>query len=81
MGRKFQRFSEPSHSHTIGHTLGTEYTITATEFFLAVKTLKAGKDAGCNEIRPEMHKALKRDGVFWLNPVCEVAWCSGKASG
>jgi len=45
--------------------LGEENTITAAEVSLAVKTLKAGKAAGCDEIRPEMLKALNRDGIFY----------------
>ena len=33
---------------------GEENTITATEIFPAVKTLKAGKAAGCDQIQPRM---------------------------
>jgi len=46
--------------------LGEENSITATEVFLVVKTLKAVKAAGCDEIRPEMLKALDREEVHWL---------------
>jgi len=46
--------------------LAEENTITAVEVFLTAKTLKA---AGCDEIRPEMHKVLNR-GVLWLTGVC-----------
>jgi len=48
-----------SHFHTIEHTgstfSGEENTITANKVFPAVKTLK---DAGCDEIRPEMVESL-----------------------
>jgi len=40
---------------------GKENTITAPEVFLAVKTLKAGKAGGYNEIRPDMLKAMDRE--------------------
>jgi len=43
--------------------LWEENTITATKVFPVVKTLKARKAAGCDEMRPEMIKALNRDGV------------------
>jgi len=48
---------------------------TAAEVFPAAKTLKAGKAAGCDEIRPEMLKALNRR-VIWLSHARQVAWCS-----
>jgi len=59
MERIFQRSFKLGHYHTTGHTRGTsggENTTTAPEVFLAVKTLKAGKAAGCNEICPEILK-------------------------
>ena len=47
---------------------------------LAVKALEAGKaSADCDEIRPEMLKALNRKEVLWLTHVCQVAWCSARA--
>jgi len=57
--------------------LGEENTITEAEVFLTVKTLKAGKAAGGEEIRPEMLEAMNR-GVLWLIRLSQVAWCSGK---
>jgi len=54
--------------------LGEENTITAAEVFPTVKSLKAGKAAGCNEIRPEILKVLIQ--VFLLARMCQVAWCS-----
>jgi len=38
---------------------------------LAVKTLKAGKAAGYDEIRPEMPKTLNQGGL-WLTHVCQM---------
>jgi len=38
---------------------------------IAVKSLNAGKTTGCDEIQPEMLKALNR-GIIWLNRVCQV---------
>ena len=58
--------------------LREEMIITAAEVLQPVKTLKAGKAAGCDEIRPEILKALNQ-GVLWLSHVCQVAWCSGSA--
>jgi len=55
--------------------LVAENTITPAEVFLAVKTLKA---ASCDEIRLKMLKALNREGVLWLNCVCQVSWCFGR---
>ena len=39
---------------------------------------KSGKATGCDEIWPEMLKALNW-GVLWLTRVCQVAWCSKRA--
>jgi len=58
--------------------LREEMIITAAEVLQPVKTLKAGKAAGCDEIRPEILKALNQ-GVLWLSHVCKMAWCSGSA--
>jgi len=38
-------------------------TITPTEITVALQTLKAGRAAGCNEIQPEMHRVLNREGI------------------
>jgi len=83
MERIFQRSFNPSHYHTTGHTggevhLGEENTITEAKAFPAVKTLRAGKVAACDEIRPEMLKALNQ-GVLWLTCVGQMAWYSGRA--
>jgi len=59
--------------------LGEESTITAAENFLAVKTLKAGEAAGCDEILPEMLKTLNRERVYWLICMCQVVRRSRRA--
>jgi len=37
------------------------------------------QSAGCNEIRPEILKALNQEGVLCLSYVWQVSWCSGRA--
>ncbi|CAF3419619.1 unnamed protein product, partial [Rotaria sp. Silwood2] len=54
-------------------------TISTTEVTTAIKSLKSGKAAGVDEIRPEMLKSLKSGGVDWLTRICRVAWTTGKA--
>ena len=44
----------------------------------AIRGLKSGKDAGEDEIRPEMLKALNEEGIRWLMRVCQEAWILGK---
>jgi len=46
--------------------LGEEYTNAVAEVFLAVKTLNAGKAAGCDEIRLEIVTALNRERFLWM---------------
>jgi len=60
---------------TIGDTRRTFEGEYIAEVFLAVKTLKAGKAAGCDDIRPEVLKVMNR-GVLWLNCVsnCLAFW-------
>ena len=65
----------PQNTHHVH--LGEENTITAVEVSFPIKALKGGKDAGCDEIRREMLKALNR-GILWLTRACQVAWCSGR---
>ena len=55
-----------------------EAILSEVEVAQAIKSLKAGKAAGCDEIRPEMLKALGRGGILWLTRVCQVAWSLGK---
>jgi hypothetical protein len=48
---------------------------------LAIQSLKVGKSAGVDEIRPEMLKAMGKEGVLWLSRVIKVAWESGETPG
>ncbi|CAF2877141.1 unnamed protein product [Rotaria sp. Silwood2] len=54
-------------------------TISTTEVTTAIKSLKSGKAAGVDEIRPEMLKSLKSGCVDWLTRICRMAWTTGKA--
>jgi len=53
--------------------LGKENAITLAKVFLAVKTLKAGKAAGCDEIWLEILQAMN-SGVLWLTHGGLVFW-------
>ena len=55
-----------------------EEVFTAAKVATAIKGIKSGKAAGEDEIRPEMLKALTREGIVWLTRVCQVAWKFGK---
>ena len=63
-------------THEVTH-LGEEEVFTAAEVARAIKGMKSGK-AGGDKIRPEMLKALSREGILWLTRVCQVAWKFGK---
>jgi hypothetical protein len=56
----------------------TEGSPTLAEVEVAVRSLKPGKAAGVDEIRPEMLKVLVADGLCWLTRVIQVAWRTGK---
>ena len=58
--------------------LGEKEVFTAAEVATAIKGIKSGKDAGEEEIRLEMLKALTGEGVLWLTRECQVAWKFGK---
>ena len=58
--------------------LGEKEVFTAAEVATAIKGIKSGKDAGEDEIRPEMLKAPTGEEIFWLTRVCQVAWKFGK---
>jgi exonuclease III len=55
-----------------------ENSPTQAEVEAAIKSLKPGKAAGVDEIRPEMLKTLAKEGSRWLTRVFEVAWKSGR---
>ena len=60
-------------THEVTH-LGEDEVFTAAEVATAIKGIKSGKVSGEDEIRPEMLKALTREGILWLTQVCQVAW-------
>lgn len=53
--------------------------ITIGEVSSAIKSLKAGKVVGVDDIRPEMLKALKNSGIRWLIRIYSAVWKTGKA--
>ena len=55
-----------------------ENSPTQAEVEAAIKSLKPGKAAGVDEIRPEMLKTLGKGGLRWLTRVFEVAWKTGR---
>ncbi|CAF4940420.1 unnamed protein product, partial [Rotaria sp. Silwood2] len=50
-----------------------------SEVSSAIKSLKSGKAAGIDEIRPEMLKALNNGGIRWLTRIRAVVWKTGEA--
>jgi exonuclease III len=68
----------PSNSNFPEVQLGAENSPTDAEVRGAVRSLKSGKAAGVDEIRPEMLKALGPQGISWLTRVFRVAWESGR---
>ena len=49
--------------------LGEEEVFTAAEVTTAIKGIKSRKAAGEDEIKPEILKALTREGILWLTRV------------
>ena len=52
---------------------GKEEVFILAEVAAALRGLKTGKDAGEDEIRPKIWKALNEDRVCWLTSVFRVA--------
>ena len=62
-----------------GHTADGSNQLSIAEVTTAIKSLRSGKAAGIDEIRPEMLKALSPCGTQWLTRICNVVWTTGKA--
>ena len=59
---------------------GEEIHLIEVEVSTAIKSLKVGKAAGKDDIRPKMLKAMNNFGVRWLIRVRQVAWKTGEVS-
>ena len=57
-----------------------EIYLTKAEVSTAVKSLKAGKAPGKDDIKSKMLKAMNNLGVFWMTRVFQVAWKAGEIS-
>ncbi|KAL0274579.1 UNVERIFIED_CONTAM: hypothetical protein PYX00_002680 [Menopon gallinae] len=71
----FSELLNPVRGTKCGRTsapLGAENSPTEAEVTAAINSLKSGKAAGVDEIRPEMLKALGKEGVSWLTRVIKV---------
>ena len=63
---------------TVQHLKTSKDHLTEAEVSTAVKSLKAGKAPGENDIQPKMLKTMNNFGVCWLTCVCQVAWKTGE---
>ncbi|CAF3333272.1 unnamed protein product [Rotaria sp. Silwood2] len=78
----FAELYNPSsgHNNNVNEKVsGGSNDITMAEVASAIKSLKSGKAAGIDEIRPEMLKTLNDDGIRWLTRICGIVWRTGKA--
>ena len=66
----------PTDTQTIH--FGEQSNLTEAEVTQAVRSLKAGKATGCDDIRPEMLKDMDLGGILWQACVCQVSWSLGK---
>ena len=66
------------HLETTEEQFGEEIHLTEAEMSTTIKSLKAGKDADEDDIRPKMLKAMNNFGFFWLTRVFQVAWKTGE---
>ena len=66
------------HLKTSKKQFGEETHLTEAEVSTAIKSLKAGKAPGEDDIRPENVKGYKQLWVRWLTRVCQVPWKTGE---
>ncbi|CAF3219623.1 unnamed protein product [Rotaria sp. Silwood2] len=77
-------YNSPSEKHTKSSELRLNESdesndISLAEVTTAIKSLKAGKAAGVDEMRPETLKSLTSGDIRWLTRICQVVWKTGKA--
>ena len=61
------------HLETPEEQFGKEIHLIKVEVSTVIKSLKAGKAPGEDDIRPKMLKAMNNFGIHWLTRVCQVA--------
>ena len=65
------------HLETSEEQIGEEIYLTEAEVSTAIKSLKAGKVRGEDDIRPEILKTISNFGVCGLTRVFQAAWKTG----
>ena len=63
---------------TSGEQIGEEIHLTEAEMSAVIKSLKAGKAPGEDDIQPEMLKTMNKFAVCWLTRVFQVSWKTGE---